>query len=121
MIPASRWKEKKELKTDGIVAIIQDNTTLNEVYELVFGANDISYKIFGLNDNFRESKPKSVILEFDNLDLLYFIISNIPRTDNKPKLIYYGLAPKEIAEKLIQDKINYIRYGDWKGLVEAIK
>jgi len=121
MIPASRWREKKELRDVGIVAILQDNTILNDVYELVFGSNDIAYKIFGINGNFREIKPRSVLLDFDNLDILNMVVSNISRTDNNPRLVYYGLAPEEIAERLIQDKIEYIRYGDWKGLVEALK
>lgn len=125
MIPRSKWEEKKQPEKDGLVAVIEDNTILNDVYELVFDKNDITYKILHFNDTITEfitmRKPKCVLLEFDNIDILYSVIQQITSLEYKPRLIYHGLALKETVSVLNEKKVAYILYGNWKELIEALQ
>ncbi len=124
MIPKSKWEEKREAQEQGLVAIIEDNTTLYEVYELIFDKNDVQYRIMSVGqgiDFIKQQKSRCIILEFDNQELADWMIKTIVAQNNETKLIYYGFIPKDLAEKLDSDKVKYVRYGNWKGLMELLK
>jgi hypothetical protein len=135
MIPRSRWKRPVEgqdggvgsSKGKGIVGIINDNETINMVYDLVLRSSKIDYRLFHLTEDYssfvRDERPACIVLEFDSLRSLDKVVEELAGLGSGlPQLIYYGMG-FDVGSRFeaLGSKVKIIRYGCWRGLLETMK